>query len=518
MMKNIFQFILSIRIFLRSFQFIALSSNHHEISIDKKKYIKIFDINGFRFVVHNSISPTSIRLKINDDIVAQRELIDPKNIDKEAKDYINIWFQAPLLEKPKAKLHVELKFFGIFIRFKTILVYKIHLSQTDIILRSDSYIDLGSLQSANPFVKDIDSQIDCLPSVVRKMDSSRSRKKINKIIVLRLDQLGDFILTVPAILKLKNIFEGVEITALVSPANVGCARSLNLFSEIIEVPFSFQKGTNKRFLTDEAKTIIAASTANKTFDVAIDLSVMPESRSLLKLIHADYKIGFENTDAHMMDLGILLHAKDPVNLLSNISHASYPMLIVEAARLALNPDFAHIRPNPSAIMFLDKFYLKPKKYVVVHSGARNLLARWPQDRFVELATRISALGEIVVFFSDDDLPDYLQVKLQLSQILVFTGGLTFDQFDAILSFARVYIGNDTGPKHLAALRDVPVVSIHAARSNWSEWGQVDSGYTISRRVPCAGCGIETKRECGRDLVCLNNITVQEVFDCYSTMN
>jgi ADP-heptose:LPS heptosyltransferase len=76
----------------------------------------------------------------------------------------------------------------------------------------------------------------------------------------------------------------------------------------------------------------------------------------------------------------------------------------------------------------------------------------------------------------------------------------------------VFVGNDSGPKHLAALRGVPVVSLHMARLNWSEWGQEMSGRIISRRVPCAGCGIGLDGEdCGKDFACLRHIRPEEVF-------
>ena len=69
------------------------------------------------------------------------------------------------------------------------------------------------------------------------------------------------------------------------------------------------------------------------------------------------------------------------------------------------------------------------------------------------------------------------------RLLVIDQRLPFDDLDALLSFATVFVGNDSGPKHLAALRGTPVVSIHCARIGWAEWGQEQSGVVISRRVP-----------------------------------
>ncbi len=90
--------------------------------------------------------------------------------------------------------------------------------------------------------------------------------------------------------------------------------------------------------------------------------------------------------------------------------------------------------------------------------------------------------------------------------------LPFDQFDALLSFCSVFVGNDSGPKHLAALRGAEVVSIHSSRIGWNEWGQEQTGVVISRQVPCAGCSLHyDPEECGQDVACITRITVPEVF-------
>lgn len=97
------------------------------------------------------------------------------------------------------------------------------------------------------------------------------------------------------------------------------------------------------------------------------------------------------------------------------------------------------------------------------------------------------------------------------RLLVIDQRLPFDDLDALLSFATVFVGNDSGPKHLAALRGTPVVSIHCARIGWAEWGQEQSGVVISRRVPCAGCALfHDADECGKGIARVTDIDVAEV--------
>ena len=118
-----------------------------------------------------------------------------------------------------------------------------------------------------------------------------------------------------------------------------------------------------------------------------------------------------------------------------------------------------------------------------------------------------------MMLNDDDasaLPDDL---LGSERLRVIEGQVSFDELDTLLSFAQIVIGNDSGPKHLAALRGTKVITLFSARINWAEWGQENIGWIISRRVPCAGCAIfHEAEECGKDFSCIRDIRVEEVLE------
>jgi ADP-heptose:LPS heptosyltransferase len=151
-------------------------------------------------------------------------------------------------------------------------------------------------------------------------------------------------------------------------------------------------------------------------------------------------------------------------------------------------------------------------FVVLHDGARLPFSRWPH--YPELAAMILAETDLklVLLTDDPNLRTALPPELaQADRFHLIDGRLQFDEFDALVSFCGLFVGNDSGPKHLASLRGAPVVSLHMARSNWNEWGQENGGYILSRKLPCAGCLIsQNPEECGRDFVCIRNIKPEEV--------
>jgi ADP-heptose:LPS heptosyltransferase len=153
------------------------------------------------------------------------------------------------------------------------------------------------------------------------------------------------------------------------------------------------------------------------------------------------------------------------------------------------------------------------RFAVLHTGARLKFSRWPH--YDKLASMIIDKTDLKVVMMTDDpsMGSKLAPELVASdRFQLLEKRLPFDDFDAFLSFCTVFVGNDSGPSHLASLRGANVVNIYLARHNWNEWGHENRGYIISRRVPCAGCNIYfDPEECGKEFACIANITLEEVF-------
>ena len=138
----------------------------------------------------------------------------------------------------------------------------------------------------------------------------------------------------------------------------------------------------------------------------------------------------------------------------------------------------------------------------------------PLEESVEIESkRLLESSYRIVFFSDEELTKYERTTLMESkEITIIDHRLDFDVFEIIIANAKLFIGNDSGPKHLAAMRGIPVVSVHSPRTNWSEWGQIDSGVILSRRIPCAGCSVTAEHQCAKNLLCISSISVDNVYE------
>lgn len=361
----------------------------------------------------------------------------------------------------------------------------------------------------------LDEQINARASVVHEAERRDMLPEIKSILVSRADQLGDLVASIPGILRLRELFPNARLVGLCGYANADLARSLGVFEEVIPIDFRESMYQRTRTIPLAEQRELRDRLAPYAFDIAIDLSQSLMSRSLLALSGAPFLYGFKDPSWPRLSAYVDDAYLDPKNHREIATHSTRILTMIDrlaalhtsASRVMRREDIQRSRLAAHGIGEGDR-------YAVIHSGARIIFSRWHGYNELTLRLHRDTDLKIVLFGDDRGLRERLPAEIAGSdRIICIEEKLPFDDFDAILSFCEVYVGNDSGPKHLASLRGVPVVSIHSARINWSEWGQEHTGVIITRKLPCAGCSIyHDVDECGKDFVCITQIKVDEVYD------
>ena len=372
--------------------------------------------------------------------------------------------------------------------------------------QSDAFVESA------PGAGSIEHMVNARPSMVRTTERKILPEHVRTILVQRVDQLGDLVCSVPAIRRVRELFPAAKLIGLISTANRALAESLGLFEEIVTVDFEESAIDRRRVLPIEAQDTLRRALAPYAFDLAIDLGQGDESRPLLLLSGARFLYGFKDRQSPWLDAGLDFNGHDPVNGHEITPPSRKMLLLVEGLRLMMH-DQAVALPNPDRAGLSNYDIDDHDRYAVIHAGARLAYTRWPHfDRLVVMLLAQTNLK--ILLFSDDEAVTHriAAAAAGSDRLHVIAGQIPFPDFDALLAHCALFVGNDSGPKHLAALRGAPVISLHMARLNWSEWGQEMSGRIISRRVPCAGCGIGLDGEdCGKEWACLHHIRPEEVF-------
>lgn len=133
---------------------------------------------------------------------------------------------------------------------------------------------------------------------------------VKTILVIKLDHIGDFLLALPAMRRLREAFAGARITLACGPWNRELAASAALFDEIVAFDFFPEQMRDFRGHWDDRATaaklhrrfrdLVAGS-----YDLAIDLRYDGETRRLLTMVDAKRRVGIaDDGEFPFLDLAV----------------------------------------------------------------------------------------------------------------------------------------------------------------------------------------------------------------------
>jgi heptosyltransferase-3 len=169
-------------------------------------------------------------------------------------------------------------------------------------------------------------------------------------------------------------------------------------------------------------------------------------------------------------------------------------------------------------------------YAVVQPGSRWKFKCWTDEGNAGLIAHLARRGLFPVVTSGPTPEEVAQVErirgLCPASIASLAGRLTFKELGALISAARLYVGVDSAPMHLAAAVRTPTVAIFGPTGafNWAPWEGIDWGYTperpagtrfvgrhavVQREMECIPCG-QDGCEGMKKSRCMEEISLDEV--------
>lgn len=119
-----------------------------------------------------------------------------------------------------------------------------------------------------------------------------------------------------------------------------------------------------------------------------------------------------------------------------------------------------------------------QRYVVIQPTARQIFKCWNNEKFSEVIDALHERGLQVVLTSGPGADDMACVNAiaggcRRAQVTALAGKLTFPELGALIAGARLFIGVDSAPAHIAAAVDTPLVSLFGATDHrfWRPWSQ-----------------------------------------------
>jgi ADP-heptose:LPS heptosyltransferase len=153
----------------------------------------------------------------------------------------------------------------------------------------------------------------------------------------------------------------------------------------------------------------------------------------------------------------------------------------------------------------------------VHPAAVDEISRWPSEYFAELIDllleRDGVEIALVGLSGDEEIAERVQRSLRdTGRVSNVAGMLEFSDLVDLLMRSTLFVGNNSGPLHLAAALGVPTVGIHPANVNPRECGPLGPrAVVVWRHVHCSPCRFSRPEECHRDLFCLTELRPVDVY-------
>lgn len=310
---------------------------------------------------------------------------------------------------------------------------------------------------------------------------------IQRILIIRRDNIGDLVCTTPAIAALRQHYPDAEIAALVNSYNADVLRgNLNLDHVFVYQKLKHAGGFASRFKAMVERLKLVAQLRRWKPDVTILAKASYERHGLnfARQIGAKNIIGFVPYDLSQAKGLPDIQLPTPVFAALHEVEAVNQLLAPLGINDALGP--LQVFPDASAVAALKARMPAATKRIALHISAREPERRWGIDNFIALTQHILETQpetQIQLFWSpgkaddpqhpgDDDAAAQIMQTVQSDRLIPMpTQNLT--ELIAALSLCDIFIGTDGGAMHLAVALDKKILALFENKpdklSHWYPW-------------------------------------------------
>jgi lipopolysaccharide heptosyltransferase II len=306
---------------------------------------------------------------------------------------------------------------------------------------------------------------------------------VRRVLLVRLRSIGDTVLMTPCLTALKNLSPPIEVSVVSEPLSAPVLEDHPLVDHLIVAGPSIRE-----------RARLIARLRRAKFDVAFNMHGGTTATLLAAMSGARHTVGYRgyrqswmlNARAPSPDVILGRKAVHSVEQqLALISWTGVPF--PERAQLSLVPSPADRAGIGSRLAALGV-----STFAVIAPAAAFEAKRWPALRFAAVADYLSrtfSLSSVVIAGPGQEQIAKEVCEAAQSKPIALTG-LTLKELIALMALSRLYVGNDSGPMHIAAAMGRPLVVVFGPSNStvWHPW--TDAPY----RVVEAGDGKEAAIE------------------------
>lgn len=339
---------------------------------------------------------------------------------------------------------------------------------------------------------------------------------LRRVLVIKLRHHGDVLLASPVFSVLKNHAPHLEVDALVYQDT---AQMLSLHPAIAAV-HGIDRNWKKQGLLEQtrAEWQLLSRLRARDYDLVIHLTEHNRGAWLTRLLGVPHGVARKMPERGRFWRGSFSHFYPFPR--ANPRH-TVELNLDALRRIGLYPDDSErkltLEPGDDVRaeigLRLAQQSLPDRGFIHIHPASRWLFKCWPAERMTGLIRALQGRGERVVVTAAPDATELALVREMLAPlnhpVVDLSGQLSLKQLAAVSARAKLFVGMDSAPMHIAAAMQTPVVALFGP-SGEKEWGP----WLVPNRVLASG---HTCRPCGNDgcgggkiSECLAAISIEQV--------
>ena len=338
------------------------------------------------------------------------------------------------------------------------------------------------------------------------------RESLRRVLLVRLDNLGDVLLTTPAFRAIRQALPEAHLALLAGPTGCEVGRLNPDLDETIlyralneDVYFQLPQDPEREMAAVE-------NLRERNFDAAIIFTSYKQSA--LPAAYLCYLAGIPVRAAGSFEGpgSLLTHrhryeetvpAKhETLRGLELTDFLGFPPVEPEMVLVPGDED------EEGAAKLLERHALE--RFVLVHPGASASSRAYPPERYRQVVEGLAEQSGLPVLVTGGPDEDELARRVAGSTGLPLGGETSFGAFAALVGRAAVVVTNNTGTTHVASALKRPVVTVFAGTNPAEQWGPWRTpNRLLTHPVPCAPC---YKRVCPIGHECLTSIAPGTVVD------
>jgi ADP-heptose:LPS heptosyltransferase len=353
------------------------------------------------------------------------------------------------------------------------------------------------------------------PAALRRAWRQRLSAPPARILCLRLERIGDLLMTLPALAELRALAPGASIDLVVGSWNRDLAAAIPYVDRVDVLDADWLSRPSVGGLSPLAVAARAARWRGRRYDLAINFEPDIRTNVALAVTGSSRTAGFASGGGGSLldvalDYDAGAHSTDNAVALVRAIFATDPGGPVPAGGLRI-PD-SH-RAEAATLLAPLGSGLK----VGVHVSGGRAVKQWPEERFREVAERLirDRCAGVVLTGAPEDGPQIAMVRTSLppDRVVDLSGGVSLLTTAAAIEQLDLFVTGDTGPMHLARAVSTPIVAVFGPSDprRYGPRGPRDAIVRID--LPCSPCNrirVPPARCTGHTPDCLSGIDVAQV--------